>query len=383
MSSLLSKLMQYLPRSVFSRSPEPVIAMRIRAGASLSWEVGSKILAVTANGQNYSYSLTDKTLSELASELSGSGITIEYLNEDQASRGAICLIEGSGDQDESNGDHLLAHRNLIWSLFGAYAEELIESREQQAEALKQMVIPYSEAEWLDLWGAIYGVPRKTNETDAAFAPRIPIEVFRERVNPRAIELAIRDLTGKDVRIEEPWQRIARWDESVTDGQDKFYDGERIGYHLIQPSTKDYVDWSEIMPIVHRNRPTGVLVLPPVTRLSFHVEAAGHEAISGMFREVCAETPYEDKLLWDYAYFGDQAIPNRPAIHIRHKIHSGQSSWDDSNYEFGYYIGRDFRVTYVSVVYMRQTWDTEATWVTANAAWEDFNEVGSALHTRLS
>ena len=383
MPSLINKLIKYLPRSVFSQSPDPAIAMRIRASASLTWEVGAKTLTVVANGQNYSYSLTNKTLAELSSELEGSGITIEYLNPDQAGRGAICLIEGSGDQDTSNGDHLLAHRNLVWSLFGAYAEELIESKEQQAEALKQMVIPDSEAEWLDLWGDIYGIPRQTGETDAVFAPRIPVEVFRERVNPRAIELAIRDLTGRDVRIEEPWQRIARWDESITDGPDKFYDGERIGYHLIQPTTRDYVDWNDILPIVHRNRPTGVLVLPPVTNLLFDVDATGHEALFGMSRRICAETPLEDKLLWDYAYFGDRPVLNQPMHHTRQRITFAESAYDDSTWNVEIIVVRNFRVTFMSSTYMRQTWDSGKTWTGANASWRNFNEVEPMRIDRLS
>ena len=373
--SVLGKLLKYLPQSVFSHSPDPVIAIRIRASNSLSWSINSKVLTVTANSQIYNYSLVDKTVSELASELSGSGITIEYLNMDQADRGAICLLDGSGDQDKTNGDHLLAYQNLAWALFGAYAEELVGAKIQAAEAIKQMVIPTSEVEWLDLWGKIYGVPRRNGETDSVFAPRIPIEVFRQRVNPRAIELAIRDLTGKDVRIEEPWENIARWDESILDGPDKFYDGEFIGYHLIQPVSQDYVNWDEIMPIVHRNRPTGVLVLHPTTKYLFDVDAIGHEVLFGRVSTKCAETPYEDKLLWDYSEFGDTAIPNRSSRNIKDKINYSQSIWDDGNYSFVLFNIRDFRVFYSALTYMRQTWETEKTWKTANATWKNFNEVG--------
>jgi len=355
--------------------------MRIRDSGGLTWRVSGKTLSVTARGVTYVYQLTGKTISELAGEIQGSGITIEYLNPEQSGRGAVSLLAGDGDQDQSNGDHLLVHENLLWSLFGAYDEELIAAEAQSHQAIRQMVIPDSEGEWLDLWGRIYGEPRRTGESDASYAARIPIEVFRERVNPRAIELAIRDATGRDVRIEEPWQNIARWDTSTLDGPDRLYDGVRIGYHIIQPVTADYVDWQDVMPIIHRNRPSGVLVLDPMFRLAFSVDASGHEVHFGHYSLKAAQIPYEDKMLWDFAEFGDTPIPNREAAHIRERIFGGPAVYDDAGYGFEFTLTRDFRVTFVDVRYMRQAWDASLTWAEINSTWDNWNDVGPAGHTR--
>ncbi|MCW5602578.1 hypothetical protein [Nitrosomonas sp.] len=381
--TVLDKLFRYLPKSVYATSPDAVVAMRIRANDNLTWQVIDKMLTVTADDVALTYTLADKTLSELSTALQADGVSVVYLNTDEAARGAICLIEGSGDQDQSNGDSLLAHRNLLWDLFGAYAEELVGAKMQLQEALKQMVIEDAEGFWLDLWGALYGALRRDSESDANFSLRLPLEIFRQRVNPRAIELAIRELTGKNVRIEESWQNIARWDQSLLDGADRFYDGDFIGYHLIQPVAEDPVVWSEIMPIVHRNRPTGVLVLPPATKLLFQVDATGHEiAAFSLHREFASEMYYQDKLIWDFSYFGDMPIPNRESLHFRQILRYSRSIYDDSIFDAEVFHIREFRETYMEpVIYMRQTWSDDVSWGDVNESWEKYNEVDAAIHIR--
>lgn len=175
-------------------------------------------------------------------------------------RSAMALVEGGGDQNASNGDHVTAYTSLLWAIMSGYGGELRAGQYQVGQALRQMIIPQSEGEWLDIWGTLYGVDRKQVEIDAAFKQRLTREVFRRRVNAHAIELAIRDETGWDVRIEEPWRQMFRLDESKLSSRSKFYDGDTIGYHLIRPEALDNVDWDIVLPIIERNKPAGVVVV---------------------------------------------------------------------------------------------------------------------------
>lgn len=377
--SRLKRLLRYLPKAVFDTSPAAVIALRIGAEGGLTWRVYEQTLTVNAFDATFLFDLRERTISELAIDLSAIGVVTSYIDAYQAHVGSISLLESEGDQD----DAIELQTNPLWSLYGAYDQQLKTAEADAGNAIAQIVIPDASDYWLDVWGGLYGVPRAQSEEDPSLAARIPAEAFRLRVNPLAIELAIRDLTGKDVRIEEPWQSVARWDHSLLDGPDRFYDGVRIGYHLIQPTSTDSVDWGEIMPIVERNRPSGVLVLAPVTRLSFEIDATGHTVLFGVFSLNAAETPYEDSLLWDYSEFGEVSIPNRSAFRGREILRSSQSLYSDIGYNFEFSADRDFRVFYLDVTYQRMSWRTQATWGQTGVTWSTADYVANAGITRTS
>jgi len=271
--TILQRLLRY-PHGVFDKRPGAELAIRIQHMAGCRWKVAEEVLTLTVGDDAavHTYDLADRTLVQLSMDLIDDGFDVPYLSPTLRSLSAAVLIEGSGDQHRSNGDHLNAYTSLLWVILSAYARELRVAGVQKEEALRQMVIPQAEGYWLDVWGLIYGIGRNAGETDGDYAPRIPEEAFRLRVNALAIEKAIKDITGKDVRIREPWVNMFRLDESKLSGSDRLYDGSNYGYHLIQPVSNSVIDWDDVLPIIERNRPAGVLVLRPSMEMAGWVDA---------------------------------------------------------------------------------------------------------------
>jgi hypothetical protein len=218
------------------------------------------MLVRAGNGSNISYALENFSVYELSVNLISRGFVVTGLSAELRNLSALVLVEGSGGPGISNGDQVPGFTSLLWVLLSGYAGESMAIKAQIIQALRQMLVPQAEGEWLDLWGSLYGVPRDDGELDAAYAARIPREAFRRRNNAHSIELAIRDATGYDVRIDEPWREIFKLDSSILDGSHKFIDGVRIGYHLIRPRAIGAVDWSVVLPIIERNRAAGVIVV---------------------------------------------------------------------------------------------------------------------------
>ncbi len=269
----LQRLLRY-PHGVFDKRPAAELAIRIRHMAGCRWQVAEEVLTVTVGDDLavHTYDLAGRTLVQLSMDLVEDGFEIPYLSPTLRSLGAAVLVEGEGDQDTSNGDHLQAYTSLLWVVLSAYARELREAGVQKEEALRQMVIPQAEGYWLDVWGLLYGIGRLPGENDGDYAPRIPEEAFRIRVNALAIEKAIKDITGKDVRILEPWRNMFRLNESELSGIDHLYDGANYGYHLIQPVSETVISWDDVLPVIDRNRPAGVLILKPRMEWSTWVNA---------------------------------------------------------------------------------------------------------------
>ena len=268
----LQRLLKYPHAAVFDTSPEAEPVLRLRSDAGLSWRVRDEVLSVVSGDRSLSYDLAALSVGQLAASLQQDGFDVGPVNPHFTGLSATVLVEGAGDQLQSNGDRLTGFRSLLWILYSAYAPELREAGNQVQQALRQMVITQAEGEWLDLWGILYNTPRGIDEPDPDYQPRIPQEAFRIRVNALAIEQAIKDATGKDVIIEEPWGLMFRLNESALSGDRKFYDGSNVGYHLIRPVSKTSVDWTDILRVIDRNRGAGIVVLDPETRLSSFVDA---------------------------------------------------------------------------------------------------------------
>lgn len=263
--STLKRLLGSLHAAVFDTSPDSGLAFFIRHPDGVAWSVLDETLTATVNGQSKSYKLNTMTVGQLAGQLVLDGFEVTGLQPEFSGLSASVLLDGAGNTLNSNGDRLYAFRDLLRSLFGGYARELRIAKEQIGEALKQMVITQAEGEWLDLWGALYNTPRKYGQTDAVYAPLIPQEAFRLRVNGFAIEKAIFDLTGQKVHIEEPWGFMFRLDESKLSSTHRMYDGASVGYHLIRPVADKAINWDGILDIIERNKAAGVIVLPPEER----------------------------------------------------------------------------------------------------------------------
>lgn len=266
----LQRMLEYPHSAVFDKAPDERLALILGASQSLTWAVSGGVLTVVANGIQRRFALKSVTFGQLVSLLQSFGITVSHVSDEYIGLGAHMLMDGSGDQAASNGNRLYAYSSELWALFSAYSVEVDKSAEAVLEALKQMIIKTARDEWLDLWGKLYDTPRPDGMRDDPYAALIPREAFRVRVNALAIEQAILDLTGKVVRIEEPWENMFRLSESKLSGDDRLYDGETTGYHLLRPVSTYPIVWDDVLAVIHRNKAAGVIVLDSEARVGISV-----------------------------------------------------------------------------------------------------------------
>ncbi len=387
MTTAFQRLLKYPHAAVFDKDPVADLALRIRHPDGAAWAVADEKLTVTAGELVRTYDLATLTVGQLAVALQADGFEVPAVASQWASRSAMVLAEARGNQYESNGDRVQAFTSLLWALLSSYAGEIREAERQVREALKQMVLTTAEGEWLDLWGTLYAVPRNEGEVDAAYAPRIAKEVFRKRVNARAIELAIRDLTGFDVRIHEPWMDIFTLDQSLLSGPDKMYDGKTVGYHLIQPRARGSINWPAVRAVIDRNRAAGVMVLSPEIYRTSQVTAPDPVIHSIITHLKGIAVLYEDRTRLDYMAIEDVSIPNHKIRRVRHLKYASLVEVPTSNY-FAYpaKASRDGRVFRGIAVYEGQYWSMlgDMTWDgSGGGTWSDFTPLVKTGHTRES
>lgn len=196
---LTQKLVGFLHRA-FNRDPADFLALRLRYDGGMTWRVEDAVLYTSVTGGSgaaLEVDLTQYTLGELANYLSAQpGYSVPFRVTNELSLlGARILLDGSGNQDKTNGDHLRAFTSLTWAYLDANAVELKAAREQIYQMLRQMTVVTGEGDWLDEIGGYYNVRRRDGEVDSLYGPRIIEEVIRPRNNNKAIEIAISRATG--------------------------------------------------------------------------------------------------------------------------------------------------------------------------------------------
>lgn len=398
----LQRLLNNPHAAVFDKAPDAELAFRLQHPDRARWLIAERVLTATGGEVEHTYDLRQFSVAGLVGALVADGFVVTSANQKFSALSACVLVEGRGDEYESDGDHVMAFQSLLWALMSAYAEEVIAARGQVGEALRQMVMLTAEAEWLDFWGTLYSVPRLPGESDAAYQVRIPKEAFRLRNNARAIELAIRDATGFDVRIEEPWVNIFRLDQSLLSGSDKFYDGETVGYHLIKPTARTQIDWPAVKAVIDRNRAAGVILLGPEIEYQSFVDAGNAGIVyGGLDRDLSEFVPYQDKALLDYMDIGDVSVPNFAALRQKEILRTSTSTSSGRNWETevpwleipwstDYYVFseqvRDYRVHYLALSYSSARWADLAgkTWADLSGeTWAGVSTVIHSEHTRSS
>jgi hypothetical protein len=200
---LTQKLLGYLNR-VFDKDPKAFIGLRVNYAGGMTWSVSDEVLttAVTGGpGNGLTIDLTQYTLQTLAEYIAGqSGYSVAYLDSTKARLSATVLLDGAGDQSQSNGDHLYGYTSLLWAYMEAVARQLTDAETQVAAAPQQLNVVDGEGMWLDEIGSYYGVPRKAGELDVQYGPRIIAEVLRPRSNNIALENAIEAYTGQSASV---------------------------------------------------------------------------------------------------------------------------------------------------------------------------------------
>lgn len=386
----LQRLVSYQHSAVFDKSPGGELLFHLGHPDGATWTVADAVMVARAGDAEFTYDLSALTVAGLAAALQADGFTVSGLSSAMASLSALVVIEGDDDEVVSNGNQVLGYTSLLWVLMGCYAPMVREAGAQVLQALRQMVITQAEDEWLDLWGALYSVMRKQGESDAHYQPRIPKEAFRLRLSPIAIEEAIKDETGKTVRIEEPWQNVFRLDGSLLSGPDSLQDGVRVGAFLIQPVATVPIDWTDVLPVIARNRAAGIVVLGPVLRLTSETDA-GIAGVTHASTTIYSpgESVYDDKVHLDYSLIEDAPVLNEDDWYRVGTMYASETSangwvesiwetvpWPDSAYLSDEYYYVSF-ATYYSETEYESMWP-DAPWLAG--AWSDFYVFSDMLYS---
>lgn len=279
------RLLGRLYRS-FARGPESVLALRLKAPGGLGglrWTIpeasaleSRALFVVCQNVLAFEVKLEGRTIGEVRDVLAMSGVEVAFATDDAEvlSLSALALVPGSGREDESNGDHLHAYTNLLWSWADPVGRWLDEARRDVAEMLRMLVVRQSGGRWSDLWASYFGIRRRQSETDASQNFRTEWEWRRARSNPVAMEVNIKALTGDVVTVREPWKEMMVVSGSEISGSHRLPNEEEFAYHRIQLVGRDVSDWDAAMEEAEADRPAGTLLIPPVTLpRPWHVPAA--------------------------------------------------------------------------------------------------------------
>jgi hypothetical protein len=153
---------------VFDPDPAPVLALRVRHEDGATWTVAGDTLTLQAGDESSTWDLNDYHLASLATALTAAGYEVAYLNPAVSHLSALTLLEGVGDQDVSNGDHLSIYTAPLAILLAALGQALGEGRAAIAAALAQLVIPNATQEWADLFGELFAIPRRGTIADSPY-----------------------------------------------------------------------------------------------------------------------------------------------------------------------------------------------------------------------
>ncbi|WOL24233.1 hypothetical protein fHeYen801_023 [Yersinia phage fHe-Yen8-01] len=320
----ISRLLKRLHSAVFDTSAQEVTLFQLSHRAGYSWRVSENVLTVTVGTLDYTYDLSLITVEQLAAWFVLDKFEVTLINPEFREFSAQILVESAGTVEPNFYGKIIGFEDLEHVWMGAFATMIRNARIAVGEALKQMVITTAEGSWLNIWGNNFGVNRQNGMTDDKYQKLIPAEAFRIRVNGLAIEQAIKDITGYEVTIEEPWSDIFRFDISKFSSTAKSYNGGEVGYFLIRPVAFGQVDWDAVMPVIIRNKAAGIEILSPDVRGIYYV----NDPLSGNIWESTwsmqaffAQSELVQR--WDEMHF-DSGI--ELAINYRAMITSTQMCW---------------------------------------------------------
>lgn len=229
---------------------EPSFAFRVHH----PWSLRENTLTV----DGVDFDLTGKTIRELTTELDDVGLDVIAIADGVAGYAALILADGEGDVRSP----IRAHTQLLPVLFAATGESLADARDTIPIALAQLILTTARAEFLELYGDIFGIRRLPGQTDPEYAQHIIDEVKRPRSNAYAIRANVRRRIGAEVGVEEPWRYVARFSDAALSDDKRFYHGDRWAPHLIHLTAHDSIDWGAAQAIADQDRAAGVVLLDP-------------------------------------------------------------------------------------------------------------------------
>ena len=200
---LTEKLLGFI-YSALNKSPERFVAFRAQhSSGTFRYTILNYEFSFYVNGAVVmSGNLKDYTILSLAEALGRlNGMSIVYRSgQDVMALSACVLLDGTGNQAESNGDCFYAYESLLWVYLETVGTELCTASNSIDAMLDQMSLQTADDYWLDYWGEHFGVARNDGELDAAYNKRIVIEVLRPRGNNKAIEAALFERFGQNATV---------------------------------------------------------------------------------------------------------------------------------------------------------------------------------------
>ena len=253
---------------VFDPDPAPVLALRVRHPHGAGWSVEGNILTLHAGDSAGVWDLNDYTLAQLASVVTNAGYEVLYLNPAVSHLSALTLLEGSGEQGNSNGDHLAIFTAPLAVLLAALGQALGEGRAAIAAALAQLILPDATNEWADLFGEIFGIPRRGTVADS---PYLDLADLIAHYNPSgtagheytlnaAWELFFGNLLGLP---RQPGESAAHYHDRLV------YDAQQRPALSLPPLEADGVYTARIIEEVKRSRSSPAAILRNIRRLTGH------------------------------------------------------------------------------------------------------------------
>lgn len=235
----------------------------INIGSNVANDITGGTISLNGDGTiTINYDFSGLTIAELIAILIADGFSIGYqIDNELLALRAFVLLEQSGVAN----DGVFAYTSLLWVILKSYAVETDVARLETLNCLSQMDMNTAAGEWLDVWGQILGEDRLAGQLDAAYIANIKKNVFRQRLNKYAIELAVLEDTGKVIEIEEFYINLFRLDVSRLSSTARFGDGKTVGAFLIRAVSSIVIDWTDVMAVIHKNRSAGIVVLPPIVR----------------------------------------------------------------------------------------------------------------------
>jgi hypothetical protein len=99
----------------------------------------------------------------------------------------------------------------------------------------QSVISSSTGEWLDLWGARFGVTRDTGEQDGSYRTKILGQVTNKKNTIPALIEAVKRALGDDttVRVEETYEDLRIFNVSTYSGTGKYQDSDTVRLGVVK------------------------------------------------------------------------------------------------------------------------------------------------------
>jgi hypothetical protein len=255
------------------RDPDRIVVLRPNGAHNLRWVIDeapaltARTLRIERAGEpDVVLTLDDRTIAQVRDDLLAAGVTLAFATSDPEllTLGALALEPGSGEQWQSNGDHIYLARNTLWAWADPIGRWLDQGRADIAEMLRMLVVRQSGGYWSEFWASHFDLQRKPAEPDSNLNYRTEYEWRRPRSNPKAIEKNIQHLLGETVRVREPWREMMIVSQSEIGGGDHLPQEREFAFHRAQLVSRDFVDWPAAMIEAEADRPAGTLFLPPIT-----------------------------------------------------------------------------------------------------------------------